>query len=153
MEWVCDEKHVQSVGDPARPRRSEDELKDPTCAELWSPLVQTEAQWGCWHSAGHRTHCPLYPSSACSAQTRIWSCFLPRSLPRTFSSSNQCHGFVHWRNQGSRGSWHAAMDLGEAPGEGKVGRNALLGLLCDLGQMVYLWESQYDVHYTGMGTI
>lgn len=42
------------------------------------------------------------------------SCFLPRSLPRTFSSSNQCRGFVHWRNQDSQGSWPAAMHLGEA---------------------------------------
>lgn len=147
MEWVCGEKHVQGVGDPARPRRSEDELEEPTCAELWSPLVQSAAQWGCWHSAGCRTHCPLHPSPAWSIQTRICarSCFLPRSLPRTFSSSNQCHGFVHRRNQGSQGSWQSDMDLGEARENGRVNSRALLGLLCDLGQMVYLWESQCDV--------
>lgn len=44
MEWVCGEKRVQGVGDPACPRRSEDELVDPTCSELWSPLAQSGAQ-------------------------------------------------------------------------------------------------------------
>lgn len=48
MEWACGEKRVPVVGDPACPRRSEDELVDPTCSNLWSPLAQSRAQWGCW---------------------------------------------------------------------------------------------------------
>lgn len=67
------------------------------------------------------------------------TCFLCPVLARElFLSSNQCHGFVHWRNGASHGSWQAAMD-------GRVGSGALLGLLCDLGQTVYLWKSRSDV--------
>lgn len=113
------------------------------CAvELWSPLAQSGAQWGCWHSTERRTLCPLHPLCLIFSDQTLRSCFLPHSLPRTFSSSNQCHGFVHWRNQYSQGSWPAAMDLGEAQEKGRVGSSALLDLLCDLGQMVDLWESQ-----------
>lgn len=96
MEWVCGEKHVQGVGDPACPRRSEDELEDPrACAELWSPLAQSGAQWGCWHSAERRAHCPLHSLSAWSVHARICGhVFCPVLSPELFSSSNQCRGFV-----------------------------------------------------------
>lgn len=121
----------EGEGDPACPRRSEDELVDPTCSELWCPLVQSGAQWGGGGAGWILCFTPLglaYPDL--NLQTH----FVLRSLPRTFSSSNQRHGFVHWRNGGSQGSWQAAMD-------GRVGSGALLGLLCNLGHMVYLGVS------------
>lgn len=147
MEWACDEKHVHGVGDPARPRRNENELEDPTCVH--GALEPPGAEWG---AVGVLVLRRMQDSLSFTAliglvgpDQNLRSCFLPRSLPRTFASSNQCRGFVHWRNQGSQGSWQAAMDLGEARENGREGSSALLDLLCDLGRMVYLWESQLGV--------
>lgn len=120
----------EGVGDPAFPRRSEDELVDPTCSELWCPLVQSGAQSGVLA----RLSVLYTPLGLASPDQNLRTCFVLLSLPRTFSSSNRCHGFVHRRNGGSQGSWQAAKD-------GRWGSGALLGLLCDLGHMVYLWES------------
>lgn len=140
---MCGEKHEQGVGDPARPHRNEDELEDPTCVRggaLEPPGAERSAVGvlALRRTQDSLSFAPLM-GLIFSDQT-LRSCFLPGSLPRTFSSSS--HGFVHWRNQYSQGSWPAAMGLGEAQEKGRVGSSALLDLLCDLGQMVDLWESQ-----------
>lgn len=142
---MCGEKLEQGVGDPARPHCNEDELEDPTCVRggaLEPPGAERSAV-GVLALRRMQDSLSFVPRMGLifSDQT-LRSCFLPRSLPRTFSSSNQCHGFVHWRNQYSQGSWPAAMDLRQAQEKGRVGSSALLDLLCDLGQMVDLWESQ-----------
>ncbi|MEJ1270091.1 synaptotagmin II [Cricetulus griseus] len=105
MEWACDEKHVHGVGDPARPRRNENELEDPTCVH--GALEPPGAEWG---AVGVLVLRRMQDSLSFTAliglvgpDQNLRSCFLPRSLPRTFASSNQCRGFVHWRNQGSQG--------------------------------------------------
>lgn len=98
MEWACGEKRVPVVGDPACPRRSEDELVDPTCSDLWSPLAQSRAQWGCWQDKWD-SMC-FTPLGLVTPDQNLRTCFVARSLPRTFSSSNQCHGFVHLEEWG-----------------------------------------------------
>lgn len=81
MEWVCGEKRVQGVGDPAC-HRSEDDLVDPTCSELWSPLAQSGAQWGFWQVAGLNV---LYTPGLVYPDQNLQTCFLVTcSLPRTF---------------------------------------------------------------------
>lgn len=82
MKWVCGEKHVQGVGGPACPHRSEDELVDPTCSELWSPLAQSGAQWGCWQDAGLNVLSTPRPGLSRPESADMF--FVPCSRPRTF---------------------------------------------------------------------
>lgn len=123
------------VGDPACPHRSEDELVDPTCSELWSPLAQSGAQWGAGRTQDSNVLYTPRPGLSRPESADIFSApFSPENFFIYHPEPWLC----------ALEEWGFSRIVASSQGR-ESGQWLSLGLLCDLGQLVYLWEFQSDV--------
>lgn len=122
MKWVCGAKWVRGTWDPTRPRRSEDELKDPVrvrSLELGSPwrkVGRSGDTGGAQGSLPFSTPRLLQPSGT----TILYNVFCPLLSLELLSYSS--HSVLcALEEAGSQGSWQAE-ELRTGMGSGEKGR-------------------------------